>query len=59
MAKRRKKKRHKKRKLEDIKPRDPCALDAILHSGSGAHKDKKKELDKKKARKKVEHDKDE
>jgi len=55
MAKR-KKKKNKKKKIEDIKQRDPNALKAILHSGSGLHKDRKKEADKKKARKKVDKD---
>lgn len=50
------KKKFKKKKFEDLKPRDHNALKAILHSGSGVHKDRKKEADKKKARKKVDHD---
>lgn len=56
MAKRRKKRKRKKKKIEDIKRRDPNALRAILHSGSGKHKDRKKEANKKKARQKVDKD---
>ena len=52
----RKKKRKRKKKIEDIKRRDPNALRAILHSGSGKHKDRKKEANKKRARKKVDKD---
>ena len=58
----RKKKRKKKKKIEDIKRRDAEALKAInmnKHHGGSFNKTNKKELDKKKARKKVEHDKDE